>query len=90
MKSTKELLYVFKTNTENKMLHTYNFTLTSFDKETLKVLFQMTWGGCCCTPLQLDVTTFGKCYSHKSSGNGVSNRCATRLLCAHMDTHTHT
>jgi hypothetical protein len=49
------------------MLHTYNLTLTSLDKETLKDLLQLTLGDCCCTPLQLDVTTFGKCYSHKKS-----------------------
>jgi len=35
MVSTKELLYVFKTNTKNKILLTYNFTFTSVDKETL-------------------------------------------------------
>jgi hypothetical protein len=43
MLSTTEQLYVFKTNTENEMLPTHNFALTSVDKETLKVLFQMTW-----------------------------------------------
>jgi hypothetical protein len=43
MVSTKELIYVFKTKTANKMLHTYTFTLTRVDKETLEVLFQMTW-----------------------------------------------